>query len=122
VIPLRADFYQSLIDYYIMGDICACTQNQSQALGNSRQPRYCGFATSLSTASMRSYTVLFGHTPKKTFSFAPKGRTRYRSVYGNKLSCLERGKNSLSDRPRQKQNTTNPNKRKMGVAISSHAA
>jgi serine/threonine protein phosphatase 1 len=92
--PAHLNFYQSLIDYYIMGDILCVhaginplksleEQTKSEVLWIRDQ-----FIYSLHPLP---YTVLFGHTPQKEVYFHLPYKIGLDTglVYGNKLSCLE---------------------------------
>lgn len=88
------DFYQSLIDYYIMGEILCVhagihplkpleLQTQDEVLWIRDQFIYSSHSL--------PYTVLFGHTPQKEvyFNLPYKVGLDTGLVYGGALSCLE---------------------------------
>jgi serine/threonine protein phosphatase 1 len=92
--PAHLSFYQSLINYYIMGDtLCVHAginplksleeQTKSEVLWIRDQFIY--------SAHSLPYTVLFGHTPQKEVFFHLPYKIGLDTglVYGNKLSCLE---------------------------------
>lgn len=92
--PEHLEFYQSLIDYYIMGDILCVhagidplktleEQTKAEVLWIRDQFIY--------NPHPLPYTVLFGHTPKREVYFHLPYKVGLDTglVYGNKLSCLE---------------------------------
>src|SRR3990172_10385894 len=92
--PEHLNFYQSLINYYIMGDILCVhaginplksleEQTKSEVLWIRDQFIYSPHSL--------PYTVLFGHTPQKTIFFHLLYKIGLDTglVYGNKLSCLQ---------------------------------
>jgi len=92
--PAHLEFYQSLIDYYIMGDILCVhagihplkpleEQTAIEVLWIRDQFIY--------SAHPLPYTVLFGHTPQKEVYFHLPYKIGLDTglVYGHKLSCLE---------------------------------
>jgi serine/threonine protein phosphatase 1 len=94
------DFYQSLIDYYAMGDILCVhagidphkpleEQSTTEVLWIRDEFIYSEHAL--------PYTVLFGHTPKKEVFFHLPYKVGLDTglVYGNKLTCLETQENIL---------------------------
>jgi len=115
VIPApHLDFYQSLIDYYIMGDILCVHAgiNPHKPLGEQSTTEMLWIRDEfIYREHALPYTVLFGHTPKKdVFYHLPyKVGLDTGLVYGNKLSCLEtqekilyqigRGKNKIQRIP-----------------------
>jgi len=92
--PAHLDFYQSLVDYYIIGDILCIhagvhpektleEQTKDEALWIRDLFIYSSHAL--------PYTVLFGHTPQKEVFFHLPYKIGLDTglVYGNKLSCFE---------------------------------
>jgi len=92
--PEHLEFYQSLVDYYIIGDILCIhagvhpektleQQTKSEVLWIRDQFIYSSHAL--------PYTVLFGHTPQKDVFFHLPYKIGLDTglVYGNKLSCFE---------------------------------
>jgi serine/threonine protein phosphatase 1 len=92
--PAHMEFYQSLIDYYIMGDVLCVhagihplkpleEQTAIEVLWIRDQFIY--------SAHPLPYTILFGHTPQKEVYFHLPYKIGLDTglVYGNKLSCLE---------------------------------
>ena len=92
--PAHLEFYQGLIDYYIMGDIL-CVHAGIDPLKplEEQSPVEVLWIRDQFIYSPHSllYTVLFGHTPQREVYFHMPYKVGLDTglVYGNKLSCLE---------------------------------
>jgi serine/threonine protein phosphatase 1 len=116
--PAHLNFYQSLIDYYIMGDtLCVHAginplksleeQTKSEVLWIRDQFIYSPHSL--------PYTVL---CPRRILHLM-QDRPGYRSRIRQQAELSRnRRKSPLSDQPRQEKSTTNLHKRKMGLHVS----
>jgi len=92
--PEHLDFYQSLVDYYIIGDIlCIHAGVHPEKTLEEQTKDEALWIRDLFIYSSHSlpYTVLFGHTPQKEVFFHLPYKIGLDTglVYGNKLSCFE---------------------------------
>ena len=92
--PAHLEFYQSLIDYYILGDhLCVHAGiHPEKPLEEQSETELLWIRDQFIENTHRlPYTVLFGHTPHKEVYFDLPFKIGLDTglVYGNKLSCLE---------------------------------
>ena len=92
--PAHLNFYQGLIDYYIMGDML-CVHAGINPLKSWEEQMRCEVLwvrdQFIFSPHSLPYTVLFGNTPQKEVFFHLPYKIGLDTglVYGNKLSCLE---------------------------------
>ena len=97
---VHLEFYQSLIDYYIMGDILCVHAgiNPHKPLEEQTTAEVFWIRDEfIYSEHPLPYLVLFGHTPKKEVFFHLPYKIGLDTglVYGNKLSCLETHEKTL---------------------------